>query len=217
MVEEETPVRRFELAIAAIQRDLELTPGHWYGIIRIGWWQLLMESPPGMRIDAVLEAGFSPSDWELSIVRCAWDLAEIVAGRSGESQADLVEEDFEVLSSLGLGDVIQTILSTDSDPNACEKVVLTLGWKEAVAEFDPLPIKSLGYFWFCDFVRQNLIREQVTTETEAVFAGLVLDSLSALLNESAPQLINGALSLDRTVPESARGWIPGFVTFPFGV
>ncbi len=211
------PVEKFRSLLTALGETLAPRPNFWYTVAQIGWWQLLRESPPPVRVDNVLEAGFSPVEWEVNIVKCAWHLSKVVVERMRNQPTDTEESWEKFLDAVGLSKTAIESIPLDTSSELCDRILDILRWKEAVTAFDEDAIKTLGYAWFCEFIRQDRVTDQVTAETDAVFTALVLDSLGMLIGADSAGLIKQALSIEGAVPIDVRGWTEGFVRFPFGV
>ena len=211
------PVEKFESLLTALGEKLNLRPSYWYRVAHIGWWRLLRESPPTVRVDDVLEAGFSPVDWEVNIAGCAWRLSKVVTEKLRDQGTNTDGSWGDFLDVVGLNRTAIERVPPDTPSESCDRILDVLNWREAVEAFDELSVKTLGYLWFCDFIREVRITDQLTAETEAVLVARALDSISILTGSDPADLLEGASSIEEAVPTDLKRWTAGFARFPFGV
>ena len=187
-------------------------PNDWYEIIKVGWGQLLRESPPSVNIDVVLEAGFSPLSWELSLVNCAYSLAESIAQRVSP---------FEGGQQMGHSILVDFNLNPADIPVAnnelCNNVFRLLEWNDAIVRIEPNAIKIIGFFWYVELIRKNINHRINTFADQSLIIQSICESLESILDIPSQGLIDYIRQVEQVVNIQLDSWDMSFIRFPYGV
>ena len=199
--------------INLIQTRLIENPDDWFEVILLGWSFMLRESHPSVDIDTVLEAGFSPLSWEISLTNCSYPMARIIATHVSYIEPD---EDFipALFTSLNLNDDVEL---PDDYNELCDNIIDILHWNDAIATINPNVVKIIGYTWYIEIIRTKINHRVDSFEDQCLLIQFINESLSVLLDTTNQGIDEYLRQVEDVVNIEFETWDMSFLQFPFGV
>ena len=122
---------------------LTLTPSLWGGVISFGWAHMLEFTDFPVCEDRVLDGGFSPSDWFLSVGNASAELGFSVAQKywkDSKTEKEKIKQLLKIPSN-------RTKSPSSDLINQIEKV---LRWRDVLERLDETTVKVLAFSWIAD-------------------------------------------------------------------
>lgn len=122
---------------------LTLTPSLWGGVISFGWAHMLEFTDFPVREDRVLDGGFSPSDWFLSVGNASAELGFSVAEKYWKDSKTEKEKIKQLLK-------IPSYRTKSPSSDLINQIEKVLRWKDVLERLDETTVKVLAFSWIAD-------------------------------------------------------------------
>jgi len=134
---------RIKQKLKELADALTLTPPLWGGVVSFGWAHMLEFTDFPVREDRVLDGGFSPSDWFLSVGNASAKLGLLVAEKYWKD----CETEKEKIKQL-----LKIPFSGEKSPNTdlINQIEKVLRWREVLERLDENTVKVLAFSWIAD-------------------------------------------------------------------